>query len=519
MESHINSYITLVTTSAVLNVFLCLYTYFRRTEIPSSKIFILYTAALSIYTFGYAIELASSTLEQMKFWTVVEYIGMPFSASLGLMLMIQYTGKTLSKKATAALFVVPSITLIMVATNDFHHLFYKRVWLRENSAVPLMDITIGQWYVVHGAFTFSCLLCACLILIKQWKHTKKMYRRQLLTLITSQIIPMVAAFVYLLGLTPNGMDPVPVLMCLTSAMYIWAILSSRLLTIVPIAKDHIFESMREGVIVLDSSHRLVDYNKSLRDMLPELGLSMVGQHLNDIWHSLGGGPFPVEYDREGLQKDLYWQLKGETVCYQVRTSYVYNKDGQTVGTLIMLIDITEQRFLQEQLKQMAYFDGLTKIYNRTQFLHKGREILSEAQLNLRPAAFILFDIDYFKRINDTYGHDVGDQAIIHVVSVCNRYLSPEMLFARYGGEEFVIAVPHATLKDGEQLAEKLRVALLHNPLDVQDIRIPLTSSFGVAQYNGGSDSLESLLRDADTALYESKRNGRNTVFAHALSLS
>lgn len=517
MESHINSYITLVATSAVLNVFLCLYTYFRRSEIPSSNIFILYTGALSIYTFGYAIELASDTLEQMMFWTTVEYIGMPFSASLGLILMVQYTGKTLSKKLTAALFVIPSITLCMVATNNFHHLFYKKIWLREDSSVPLMEIAVGQWYVVHGAFTFSCLLCACLILIGQWKHTKKMYRRQLLTLITSQLIPMVAAFLYLLGLTPGGMDPVPVLMCITSAMYIWAILTSRLLTIVPIAKDSIFESMREGVIVLDSSNRVVDYNRSLCDMLPELNLTMVGRPLNDIWLDLAGETFPVEYGREGLQTDLYWQLNGETVCYQVRTSYVYNKDAQAVGSLIMLIDITEQRFLQEQLKQLAYFDGLTKIYNRTQFLHRGREILSEAHLNLQPASFILFDIDYFKRINDTYGHDVGDQAIIHVVSVCNRYLSTDMLFARYGGEEFVIALPNTSLQQAEELAEQLRVALLNAPLDIQGVSVPLTSSFGVAQYNGGLDSLESLLRDADTALYESKRNGRNAVRVHAVN--
>ena len=155
-----------------------------------------------------------------------------------------------------------------------------------------MDIAAGQWYVVHGAFTFSCLLCACLILIAQWKHTKKMYRLQLLTLITSQLIPMTGAFLYLMGLTPGGMDPVPVLMCVTSSMYIWAILSSRLLTIVPIAKDSIFESMREGVIVLDSSNRLVDYNKALREMLPELETSMVGQPLNDIWLSLAGETFP-----------------------------------------------------------------------------------------------------------------------------------------------------------------------------------------------------------------------------------
>lgn len=306
-------------------------------------------------------------------------------------------------------------------------------------------------------------------------------------------------------------------MCITSAMYIWAILSSRLLTIVPIAKDSIFESMREGVIVLDSFNRLVDYNRSLRDMLPELNTTMIGQPLDDIWLNLAGKTFPVEYGREGLQTDLYWQLNGETVCYQVRTSYVYNKDAQTVGSLIMLIDITEQRFLQEQLKQLAYFDGLTKIYNRTQFLHRGREILSEAQLNPQPVSFILFDIDYFKRINDTYGHDVGDQAIIHVVSVCNRYLSPEMLFARYGGEEFVIALPNTSLQEAEKLAEQLRVALLNDPLDVKGVPITLTSSFGIAQYNGGSDSLESLLRDADTALYESKRNGRNAVRAYTVS--
>jgi diguanylate cyclase (GGDEF)-like protein len=198
---------------------------------------------------------------------------------------------------------------------------------------------------------------------------------------------------------------------------------------------------------------------------------------------------------------------------------VYNKNGETVGSLIMLIDITEQRFLQEQLKQLAYFDGLTKIYNRTQFLHKGREILNEAQLSHQPASFILFDIDHFKRINDTYGHEVGDQALIHVVSVCNRYLKPEMVFARYGGEEFVIALPNAALQDGKQLAEQLRVALLNDPLHVEGSLVPITSSFGVAQYSRETDSLESLLRDADSALYESKRNGRNAVFTHSVSLA
>ncbi|PYE52465.1 diguanylate cyclase [Paenibacillus barcinonensis] len=517
MESHINSYITLVTTSAVLNLFLCMYTFFRRAHFPSARLFILYTASLSVYTFGYAIGLASNTLEQMKFWNIIQYIGMPVSAPLGLLLMIRYTGKKLSKGLTSALFIIPSITVFMVTTNDWHHLYYKRVWLLEDSKVPIMAIDFGQWYVVHGAFTFSCLLFAGLILMSQWRHTKKMYRRQLLTLIASQVIPMIAAFVYLLGLTPFGLDPVPVLMCVTSAMYIWAILSSRLLTIVPIAKESIFESMREGVIVLDSSYRLVDFNRSLQHLLPEIQTTMVGRPLNDIWLELAGETFPVEYGREGLQTDLYWQLNDETVCYQVRTSYVFNKSPEAVGILIMLINITEQRFLEEQLKQLAYFDGLTKIYNRTQFLYKGRELLNEAQLNQQPISFILFDIDHFKRINDTYGHDIGDQAIIHVVSVCNRYLSSEMLFARYGGEEFVIALPNMTLHEAHAQAEQLRTSLLGEPLDVEGQPVILTSSFGIAQSGSNSDTLESLLRDADHALYEAKRQGRNAVSVYAVN--
>jgi diguanylate cyclase (GGDEF)-like protein len=152
-------------------------------------------------------------------------------------------------------------------------------------------------------------------------------------------------------------------------------------------------------------------------------------------------------------------------------------------------------------------------------LNKGRELLQEALLSHRPISFILFDVDHFKRINDTYGHDVGDQALIHVVTVCNSYLNSGMSFARYGGEEFVIALPNNTLQQAYNLAEKLRIALLNQPLDVEGEPVYLTSSFGVSQTGSESDTLESLLRDADHALYESKRNGRNAVRMHAGSIS
>ncbi|MGW8956307.1 diguanylate cyclase [Paenibacillus sp. NPDC055715] len=207
-------------------------------------------------------------------------------------------------------------------------------------------------------------------------------------------------------------------MCVTSSMYIWAIMSSHQFTLIPIAKDGIFESMREGVLVLDRSHRLIDYNKAAKEMVPELRGSMLGQTPEEIWFSMTGKQLQMDYSKRGLQHDMYWRKDGEQVCYQIRLSSVHSKAGLTVGTLVMLIDITEQRFLQEQLKQMAYFDGLTKIHNRSQFLLRSRELLEAARTDKQPISFILFDVDHFKRINDTYGHDTGDLALIHLVQTC-----------------------------------------------------------------------------------------------------
>ncbi|MBW7462115.1 GGDEF domain-containing protein, partial [Paenibacillus sepulcri] len=118
---------------------------------------------------------------------------------------------------------------------------------------------------------------------------------------------------------------------------------------------------------------------------------------------------------------------GTTAYYQIRSSVVRSRGGERAGSLLMLIDVTEQRLLQDQLKQLAYYDGLTRIYNRTHFIQQSKEILLQAHLQDQPASFILFDIDHFKQVNDTYGHETGDQVIVHMVTVCRQVITQDML--------------------------------------------------------------------------------------------
>jgi diguanylate cyclase (GGDEF)-like protein len=152
---------------------------------------------------------------------------------------------------------------------------------------------------------------------------------------------------------------------------------------------------------------------------------------------------------------------------------------------------------------------MTNAYNRRYFFEVAGALFSRAERKHTKLAVIMIDIDDFKRINDTYGHDIGDLAIIEVTHVLNRNLREYDLFARFGGEEFCILLDDISKKNVEQLAEKIRKDFEDNKIVINDMTIKYTVSFGIAY--GMTDSLEKLIKVADEALYKSKQNGKNQV--------
>ncbi|WP_353961081.1 histidine kinase N-terminal 7TM domain-containing protein [Neobacillus sp. CF12] len=253
MNSELTAYITLICTSGVFNLFLLLYVIIKRHHYTNiSRLFILNTAFITIYCFASAFGLMSTTLEQMKFWTIIQYVGFPFSPPVGLLFIMHYLGYEITKKRCIALLIIPFISLIMVATNDLHHLHYRVFELDANLGAPYIHLEIGIWYMIHGVFTFACMFVAFLLVLSRWKETTKVYRPQFISLLCGQLVPILTAFLYLIGLTPPGIDPVPMVLWLSSLLYLWSISSSRMFTIMPIAKDAIFNSINDGVYKLRS---------------------------------------------------------------------------------------------------------------------------------------------------------------------------------------------------------------------------------------------------------------------------
>lgn len=164
-----------------------------------------------------------------------------------------------------------------------------------------------------------------------------------------------------------------------------------------------------------------------------------------------------------------------------------------------------------KLQRDANFDFLSGLLNRRAFNIIAQQSISASHRYNRQLSIIMFDIDFFKRINDAYGHEVGDRAIKHVSNILDSYSRESDCVARIGGEEFVLLLSDTGKEGAEQLANKLRKKVENTPLIANDDEIHITLSGGVAVVKAGDRNIESALSDADEALYRAKKDGRNQV--------
>jgi diguanylate cyclase (GGDEF)-like protein len=165
----------------------------------------------------------------------------------------------------------------------------------------------------------------------------------------------------------------------------------------------------------------------------------------------------------------------------------------------------------EKLKELATRDSLTGALNRGSFFGTAQHLLVLSQRQKSPASFVVMDLDYFKIINDTYGHFVGDQVLIHFIYTIQNLLRKSDLIGRIGGEEFAIFLPDTGIDEAFLLADKIRKAIGNSTFEVEGKAVSYTVSLGVDSSNTKDDSIDELFKRADLKLYEAKDKGRDRV--------
>ena len=183
-------------------------------------------------------------------------------------------------------------------------------------------------------------------------------------------------------------------------------------------------------------------------------------------------------------------------------------DGGRLLTYGNIGDLVRQA---DQLEELASIDGMTGLNNRRHFLALARAEWDRYQRYKRPLALIMLDIDLFKSVNDRYGHDVGDRVLKEVADVFRTSKRASDIVGRVGGEEFALLLPETTLDNARAAGERMRKAVANRVVAVDGTIIPITISVGASAAQEGTSGIVKLMKQADVALYEAKRAGRNRV--------
>lgn len=244
-------------------------------------------------------------------------------------------------------------------------------------------------------------------------------------------------------------------------------------------------------------------SQTLEQIHPPESAARVTDYYGRLFSAMTSGePLPTFH---GLQE--YYRKDGSIMTGELQVIPQVDGDGSVVQILGVTRDVSERRAFEEELNRLAVTDALTGVWNRRHGEQLFAADLAEARRYGPALSLLVLDIDHFKDVNDTYGHQVGDQVLIELTRRLQENLRTSDVLVRWGGEEFVIVMRHCTISDAVPLAEKICALVAEEPFD--DVGT-VTVSIGAAQL-APDDDLAMWMDRADRAMYAAKAAGRNTV--------
>ncbi len=245
--------------------------------------------------------------------------------------------------------------------------------------------------------------------------------------------------------------------------------------------------------------RILKSNKTPPEIYPEL------------WQTiLSGKEWRGEFLNRKKNGELYWEYASISAITDLR--------GNITHFVSVNEDITARKEAEDKIKrlnagleQLAMTDYLTNLYNRRYFMQRGVEEFKRARRNNQPLGLLMLDIDQFKKVNDTYGHDTGDMALQQVAATLKSSLREIDILGRIGGEEFAVLLPNTSLHDAVLLAERVQQVMAGTPIETLGNPLFITISIGVAIITDEISYIDDLLRTADAFMYQAKSHGGNRV--------
>ncbi len=466
--------------------------------------------------------LGSETPAQALLANRIQYPAITLSPVLWLFVALAQTGNRQWLNPTRAwIFLVPPVITMMLGIGcepNADSLLWRGFLVPPE--VPVPQTLYGPLFWVMVGWVYLVFLAGCLLLLKHYAQSPY-YRTQLYV---TGIIPIGLIgvnVVFLAGYWPLDSDPTPLGFAGCFALLLWAMLRHRLLDLSPIGRGIAFDSLLEGVLILDARERVVDVNTAACKLLRRSADAVLGRSLAELLPNAALAMLLAEPREQQLVS-----ATGATLLVQIRAAAISDAEGGMAGAVAILRDTTTEQHAQRtlletqqrlqdanaELERMAHTDVLTGLANRRLLLSRLEEEYARARRHGSSLALLMIDLDHFKQVNDTRGHLCGDR-VLETIGVLLRALKrPADVAARYGGEEFALLLTDTDEAGAHAAARRVHETLRsvdHSDAEGREFRV--TSSVGVALLEAQDANGEALIARADQALYAAKAAGRDRV--------
>lgn len=292
---------------------------------------------ISIWSIAYGLELAQLNLSAMYIFIQFEYVGISFLPAFWIIFVIKYTNNNqwLSYKYIILLFLIPVITLGLVITNRWHHLYYDFLSVVQSGDLYLLAIEAGPWYNVHVIYFYLCMLGSTYLLFRYMQQGTKKYQIQNIILFVAALIPWVSNMLYLTGLRLHShIDITPFAFLFTAFLISYGLFRYQLFNLIPIAREIVMQHMQEGMLILDENNRIIDYNTRVKTMLSYYD-NLLGMNMAEIFQKDEHVLFALQKDVEKIE--LEWEER----IYEVNINYITTPYKRVTGKSLLFRDITQ----------------------------------------------------------------------------------------------------------------------------------------------------------------------------------
>ncbi len=473
---------------------------------------------VALWSLGQLVASLVTDLDLKLLASALQYPAIPLLPIAWLAFALTYTRRVprLGRTTLAVLCAPVAVSTVLAWTHPWQKLLWASSELVHTPSFVGLGLTYGPWFGVQVAYSYGAIAIGTFIIVYELS-TSRGHRRALAAVLMAPTVVAALNIAYLTGFSVRFIDLTPLGFALGILIIAHGVLQRGLLDLSPGLHRQIIAHLADPVLVLDALGRVLDLNPAATRQLPLRGTAIVGAELDDLWP---GHPFrTVAADHPERQEVVL----GER-AYHVRVSRL-GGDPASAARALLFHDITERlraeaelRAAQLEMERLAFSDPLTGLHNRRSFMQRLDEECERSRRQQQPLSVILLDLDEFKAVNDSRGHEAGDQALCSVARLIRESCRTGDVAGRIGGEEFAVLLPGSFLEGARRLAERLRQVLDEHRVECpQQQPFQVTASIGVAGPGanallGDPDAAE-LLRRADMALYRAKGAGRNRVCA------